>query len=196
MVICKGCPFLERIQNVKFKYEDMFRVQDSAYMKKTLHLLLLMTLIFAFAGCSSINGSQQNEPLSSDQATGTAIVARKYTEITKATLNPMTPFPYEIYPTEDWTGWSPSPSEIGAGDSGKSFDFWITSRFSIVLKELEYPVANLELHCIPQIALGRISNVEPVPPDYYVIRYEGSRLGKCTIQNGKFAVTINIINHP
>ena len=80
--------------------------------------------------------------------------------------------------------------------SDKIFDSVLTSRFSIVLKESDYPAANLELNCVPDIVLGRISNVEGVPPDYYVIRYEGSGYGKCIIQNGSFEVTINITEHP
>lgn len=39
-------------------------------------------------------------------------------------------------------------------------------------------------------------SVEPAPPDYYVIRYEGVALGRCLIRNGLFEVTINIVNHP
>jgi hypothetical protein len=96
----------------------------------------------------------------------------------------------------NWTGWTPSQGEIMASDSGKSVDFWLTSRFSIVLKESDYQVANLELICNPDVDLGRISNLEPAPPDSYIVRYEGSGPGKCIIQNGQFEVTINTINHP
>jgi hypothetical protein len=71
----------------------------------------------------------------------------------------------------------------------------LTSRFSIVLKEAEYPAANLNLNCAPGAALGRISNIEGVPPDYYEMRYEGSGFGQCIIQNGPFEVTINITEH-
>jgi hypothetical protein len=131
-----------------------------------------------------------------EQATGTAIAARKYTEAAEATLYPATPFPTELYPTYDWTGWTPSPGEIVASDSGKTYSFVLTSRFSIVLKEADFPAANLKLNCVPDIVLGRISNVEPAPPDYYVIRYEGSGFGQCIIENGSFEVTINITRHP
>jgi hypothetical protein len=144
----------------------------------------------------SISRFEVAPTLSPEQATGTAIMARKSTDIAEATLYPATPFPTELYPTEDWTGWTPLSSEIVASDSSKTFDFWLTSRFSIVLKEADFPAANLELSCVPDIVLGRISNVEPVPPDYYVIRYEGSGFGQCIIQNGPFEVTINVIEHP
>ena len=160
-------------------------------MKKVTCIILLLTL-FSIAGCSPIS-----EPsLSPELATDTAIVAKKSTDIAEATLYPATPFPTELYPTFDWGGWTPSPGEIVAGDSGKTFDFVLTSRFSIVLKEADYPAVNLELNCVPQVVLGRISNVEGVPPDYYVIRYEGSGFGQCIIQNGSFEVTVNIIDHP
>ncbi len=93
-------------------------------------------------------------------------------------------------------GWTPSAGEITVADSGRTIDFGLTSRFSIVLKESEYPIAALELNCIPEVVMGRISNVEAVPQDYYVLRYEGTGIGQCTIQNGGFEVTINIIDHP
>jgi hypothetical protein len=164
---------------------------------KTVRTLLSLTLILIFAGCSSVyNQPLIEHTLPHDLATGTAIVAKKYTQAAEATMYPATQLPTELQVTMDWTGWTPSPGEIVAGDNGKSFDFWLTSRFSIVLKESDYPDAHLILTCNPEIVLGRISNVEFVPPDYYVIRYEGSGLGQCTIQNGQFEVTINVINHP
>ena len=161
-------------------------------MKRIAYSFLFLILILSIAGCSSIS-----EPtLSPELATGTAVVARKYTEIAEATLYPATSFPTELYPTMDWAGWTPSPGEIVAGDNGKTFDFVLTSRFSIVLKEADFPLANLKLNCDPDIVLGRIYNVEGVPPDYYEIRYEGSGVGQCTIRNGSFEVTINITEPP
>jgi hypothetical protein len=158
-------------------------------MKKVTCITLLL-ILFSVAGCSSTS-----EPtLSPEQATGTAIVSRKFTEAAAATLFPTTSFPTEVYPTLDWMGWTPSPGEITAGDSGKVFDFVLTSRFSIILRESDYPVANMGSNCVPDLVLGRISNVEPAPPDYYVFRYEGVGIGQCIIQNGSFEVTINIID--
>ena len=161
-------------------------------MKRIAYSFLFLILILPVAGCSSIS-----EPtLSPELATGTAIVARKYTEIAEATQYPATSFPTELYPTMDWAGWTPSPGSIVASDSGKTIDFVLTSRFSIILKEADYPAANLKLNCVPDIVLGRTSNVYGVPPEYYEIRYEGSGFGQCTIQNGPFEVTINIIDNP
>jgi hypothetical protein len=147
------------------------------------------------ATSTSLASHNQEPTLFAEQATGTAIMARKSTDIAEATMYPDTPFPTELYPTYDWAGWTPSPGEIVAGDSGKTFDLVLTSRFSIVLKEADYPAVNLELNCVPQVVLGRISNVEGVPPDYYVIRYEGSGFGQCIIHNGPFEVTINIVEY-
>lgn len=164
-------------------------------MKKTFRALWFVTFILLNSACSTAIEQKSMEPSrSSDQATGTAIVADKYTHIAESTLHPATPFPTEVYPTEDWTGWTPSSNEIVASDRGKAFDFLLTSRFSIVLKESEYPPANLELDCTPENVLGQVSNVEGVPPDYYVIRYEGASLGECTIRNGPFEVTIHVVD--
>ena len=134
--------------------------------------------------------------LSPELATGTAIVARKYTEAAEATLYPATPFPTELYPTYAWAVWEPSPDSIVASDSGKTIDFVLTSRFSIILKEADFPAVNLKLNCVPDIVLGRIYNVEGVPPDYYEVRYEGSGVGHCTIRNSSFEMTINITEPP
>ena len=160
-------------------------------MKKVTCIILFL-ILFSIAGCSSISGPI----LSPKQETGTAIMARKSTDIAEATLYPATAFPTELYPTVDWAGWTPSPGGIVASDSGKNFDFTLTSRFSIVLKEADYPAANLKLNCVPEIVLGRISNVAGAPPDYYEMRYEASGIGQCTVQNGSFEVTINITDHP
>ncbi|MFZ3069524.1 MAG: hypothetical protein WA110_00155, partial [Anaerolineaceae bacterium] len=118
------------------------------------------------------------------------------TQTPQASQYPLKSTTGEANPTMDWTSWTPAPEEIVAGDSGKSFEFWLTSRFSLVLKEVEYPAVNLEVVCEPADILGRISNVESAPPEYYVIRYEGSGLGQCTVRNGIFEVKINIIDHP
>jgi len=41
-----------------------------------------------------------------------------------------------------------------------------------------------------------VSNIPVVPPNYYVIRYEGVEVGQCVIRNGSFEVTINVISNP
>ncbi len=90
----------------------------------------------------------------------------------------------------------PGSGDILASDSGKSLDIGITSRVSMILNETDYPAANLEEQCVPEVVLGRVSNVPPVPAGYYVVRYEGVGLGQCTLRNGSFEVTINVVEHP
>ena len=166
-------------------------------MRTTIHSLLTLTLVLILTGCSSVNSQLPAVgTFSPEMATGTAEVAEKSTQAAEATLYPPTPIPSEPQLTEDWTGWTPSPGEIVAADNGKVYDFWLTSRFSIVLEESAYPAAKLVLTCAPDVILGRISNIEPAPPAYYVNRYEGVALGQCTIRDGQFEVTINIVNHP
>jgi len=165
-------------------------------MKRAFCSLLLMMFVLLFTGCSTANDQQLIEhALSLDMATGTAVMARKSTEAAELTMCPMTLLPTEpeMIATIPWT---PSPGEIVASDSGKSFDIWITSRVSIVLNKTEYPIANLEQNCVPKDVLGQVSNIPSVPPDYYVIRYEGVWLGQCIIRNGQFEVTIHVVNHP
>lgn len=145
-------------------------------------------ILFSTTGCTS---TLVPTP-SPEEAFDTAIVSRKFTEAAAATLFPITSLPTEVYPTPDWTGWTPSPSEITADESGEIFDFVLTSRFSIVLRESDYPAANVVSNCVSDNVLGSISNVEPVPPYYYILRYEGVGIGQCIIRNGSFEVTINI----
>lgn len=165
-------------------------------MRKTFYSLLLMTLLLLFAGCTTaVDWQLPERTLSADMATGTAVVARKYTQAAELTLYPMTPYPTEPGPIATLS-WTPSPGEVVASDSGKSFDIWITSRVSIILNKTDYPFANLEEHCVPKDILGQVSNIPDVPADFYVIRYEGVGLGQCTIRNGQFKVTINVVNHP
>lgn len=165
-------------------------------MKRYFYSSLLVVSILLFCGCVTVNNHKTVEvTLSPDMATGTAEVARKYTQAAQLTMYPMTAAPTEPV-VIDTLPWTPMPGEIVARDSGESFDFWMTSRFSIILKQSDYPITSLELICNPEVVLGRISNIEPVPSDYYVIRYEGVASGQCLIRNGLFEVTINIVNHP
>jgi hypothetical protein len=175
----------------------MNNAQGSFQRIKVYRSLFVLTIILSIIGCSPENNPQQLEPTPSlELALGTTISAHKFTEISRPTRFPATPIPTELYPTWDSTDWTPSPSEIVASDSGNAFDFWLTSRFSVVLKTSDYPDEDFILHCVPDVVLGKISNVEHVPTDYYVIRYEGVGLGQCLIQNGQFEVTINIIDRP
>ena len=171
-------------------------MMNSSLIKKLFCSLLLVTFFLLFTECAIANVRQLPEhTLSPDLATGTAVVARKSTGAAELTMYPMTPLPTETGPIATML-WTPMPGEIIASDSGKSFDIWITSRVSIILNKTEYPVANLEQNCVPKDVLGQVSNIPVIPPDYYVIRYEGVWLGQCIIRNGQFEVTINVVNRP
>jgi hypothetical protein len=153
-------------------------------------LLVLVTGVLA--ACSPVAGST----LSPDQATGTAVVGAKSSQAAELTANPIPPNAAELYSTPDWTGWSPSPDEITLSDNGQSFAIGITARISVVLDAAKYPAANLKLDCLPAGALGLITNVESVPPEYSIVRYEGVQLGQCSIENGDFEVTIHVVDQP
>ena len=162
------------------------------------HLYGWMLLLIPFlGGCTA---AQSGHPIQTtprpDQATGTAVVGGKYTEAAKLTREPMTAMPTGQFPvpTEAWT---PSPQDgILAADSGKAFEIWITDRISVVLNEAEYPMANLVEACQPDVVLGRVSNIPPIPAPFYVIRYEAVQLGECTLSNGPFRVSIVVVSHP
>lgn len=162
------------------------------------HLCLFMGLLIPLlAGCAA---GQTPRPVEAtprpDQATGTAVVGSKYTEAAKLTREPMTAAPTAQFPapTEAWT---PSPQDgISANDSGKAFEIWITSRIAILLNGAEYPMADLTVTCTPNVVLGRVTNIPPVPAPFYVIRYEAVDLGECTIRNGQFHVSILVVSHP
>jgi hypothetical protein len=164
---------------------------------KKSEALIVAIVFLAFAAACSISRTQApgSEAVAGDLATGTAIVARKYTEAAELTRNPITPLPTETGPVPTMP-WTPSPGEITAKDSGKSVDIWITVRVSVVLDEAQYPRENLVVECVPEDAIGRISNIPVVPANFYVVRYEGVKLGGCVIRNGPFQVVINILNPP
>lgn len=159
-------------------------------------LIVAVVFLTVGTGCALIRQEPAvSAPLPGELATGTAIVARKYTEAAELTKYPMTPLPTEAgtFPTMSWT---PSPGEITARDNGKSVDIWITVRVSFILDESRYPKVDLVEECVPPDAIGRISNIPVVPAPFYVVRYEGVNLGRCVIRNGEFHVVINIVNPP
>jgi len=162
-------------------------------MKKKI-LILAASLSLLLTGCILTNPLQVNT-LPPGLATGTAQVGSKLTQAAELTAYPMTPLPTDQtpYPSMAWT---PGPYEISAQDSGKTFDIWITSRISLILDRAAYPEADLTETCDSSQVIGRVSNIPVVPPQYYVIRYEGVQLGQCLIRNGAFQVTIRVVIHP
>lgn len=155
-------------------------------MKKAFITMLILTFFF-FSGCS-IMGNRAQAVQGQQTAIATAPAAL-LERTTATTISPQT-----AVPDEGGMGWTPSPGEILSSDAGKDFSIRITSRISLILREEEYPVADLELQCTPVDTLGRISNVPVVPAGYYVFRYEGVRAGVCTVQNGQFVITIKVID--
>ncbi|HLG75550.1 MAG TPA: hypothetical protein VKX46_04010 [Ktedonobacteraceae bacterium] len=78
-------------------------------------------------------------------------------------------------------------------DSGKTYTDVVTSRFSIVLDRNKYPKDQLHVLCSPAGTIGSISNVPPVAPPLYAVRYQGVQPGRCIIQNGTFILYVHII---
>ena len=81
--------------------------------------------------------------------------------------------------------------EITEIDSGKTFTYTLTGRFSVILDSNKYPRENFEYE--PPDIVGAVSSIYPVPAPLYVMRYETVKLGTGTIRNGRFAVTINVV---
>ena len=160
-------------------------------MRKSFSFFLIIVFFF-LTGCSlSIMDGQKEKAQQPDFTAVPATALEKLTGAAEMTVYPLTPMPAEVSATIDWT---PAPGEIVASDAGKEFSIRVTSRISLILQEKEYPAADIELHCTPADALGRISNVPVVPAGYYVFRYEGVQAGTCTIRNGQFEITIKVVN--
>lgn len=83
--------------------------------------------------------------------------------------------------------------EIREQDSGKTFVYSITSRFSVILSQDKYPKENLKVGCDHEDVIGSISNIPSVQPPLYAVRYEGVTPGTCTITDGSFHVTVEIV---
>lgn len=77
-------------------------------------------------------------------------------------------------------------------DSGRTFSYPVTSRFTLVLDERLHPRTELRVACTPDAVLGPISNIPAVPAPRYAVRYEGLRPGTCTITDREWVVTIQI----
>lgn len=105
--------------------------------------------------------------------------------------------PNSMVPSETQVYQEPGvPGTAYCSDNGKTFNIWITSRLSVVLNAAEFPHANVIINCSPEAAIGSVSNLPVEPSGYYVVRYEGVKPGTCTIQNGHFAITVNVVEHP
>jgi hypothetical protein len=163
--------------------------------KKTFSLLILLAALLVGCMAANIKMPIAQRTTSPNLATDTALVGSKFTQAAEMTAHPMTPLPAEQHPTAIIL-WTPSPGDIVASDNGKSIDIWITSRVALILDSAEYPKVNLTMVCVPDGVLGEVSNLPIVPPNFYVVRYEGVQLGKCIIRNGQFEVIVNVVEHP
>lgn len=81
------------------------------------------------------------------------------------------------------------PLELRESDSGRTFTYGVTSRFSIVLDGTTDPHEHLT--CVPEGVVGVVSNISFESP-LYAARFEGLVPGTCTLQNDHFAATIII----
>lgn len=80
--------------------------------------------------------------------------------------------------------------EIRVGDSGKTYAYPLTSRFSLILDRTQYPSSSISLACTSPNVLGPISNIPSVMPPLYAVRYEAVASGTCLIRDKDFSVTI------
>ena len=89
--------------------------------------------------------------------------------------------------------------EIGLADSGKHFVFadndW---NFSIVLDAAKYPDTAFILDCLPKYDTGQVMGqmTKQIQASYGlpVATFYTSRPGTCTIKNGDFAITVEVLH--
>jgi hypothetical protein len=82
------------------------------------------------------------------------------------------------------------PLELRDSDSGKTFIYSPTMRFTVFFNERLNPEANLR--CSPDGVIGRISNTPPAAPPLYAATFEGVAPGTCTLLDDVFSATIII----
>ena len=83
--------------------------------------------------------------------------------------------------------------EFTEQDSGKTLTYTMTTRFTVILNAQTYPKGNLRVSCSPTGTLGAISNLPSEAPPLYAVRYQGVQPGSCTIKNGPFLLTVQIL---
>jgi hypothetical protein len=81
--------------------------------------------------------------------------------------------------------------EITAADSGKTFTYHVTTRFTVILDASKYP--NAELACKPDEVLGTLSNIPALEPPFYAARFETVIPGTCMLSDRDFQVTIQVV---
>lgn len=78
--------------------------------------------------------------------------------------------------------------DIEETDSGKTFSFRETERFSVYLDAQRFPLGNMDTSNCK--FFGYISNLSTNGPDNYPIGYEITGQGSCVLRNGAFHVKI------
>jgi hypothetical protein len=78
-------------------------------------------------------------------------------------------------------------------DSGKTVTYTVTTRFQIILNQQKYPPQDVQVACTPPRTIGPVSNLPSVAPPLYAVRYMGIQPGTCTIKNGRFLLTVIMV---
>jgi len=134
-----------------------------------LFLPLIMTMVFV-SGCA--NGS------STSPGVGQSGLEPRPAALSTAT--PQEPPVAGERPADD--------SGIALSDSGRTFTYRVTDRFSVSLDRMRYPVRALTL--TPKGIVGLISNGSINGPDNYPVMFEAVQPGECLLENGDFRVRV------
>jgi len=86
------------------------------------------------------------------------------------------------------SGGQSGPSAIALSDSGRTFTYHVTDRFSVSLDRTRYPVTTLTL--TPTGVVAYISNGSINGPDNYPVMFEAVQPGECLLEARDFRVRI------
>lgn len=86
--------------------------------------------------------------------------------------------------------------EITEEDNGKTFFYHVTTRFTIILNQDRYPREDLKVACGVSGGLAELDAPPAAEHPLYSVRYMAVRPGRCTLTNGDFSVTIEIVETP
>ena len=81
--------------------------------------------------------------------------------------------------------------DIHERDSGKTFTFPTSTRFTVVLDGRKYPADHIATE--PEGIVGRIAEAPSVEPPFYAVRFEAVRTGTTVIRVGTFGVTVEVV---
>lgn len=80
------------------------------------------------------------------------------------------------------------PSAIALSDSGRTFTYHVTDRFSVLLDRTHYPVTTLT--STPTGIVGLITNGSINGPEDYPVMFEAVQPGECLLEARDFRVRI------